>query len=100
MAVVSQSQRTPPPAPSGAATGVPLRKLSFPALGTTCEVQYAAQGGDAQAAGFERAAVAWVTAFEAKYSRFRPDSLISRSSGRIRADPDSAFFRMVLIRCL
>jgi thiamine biosynthesis lipoprotein len=57
---------------------VPLRKLSFPALGTVCEVQYAAPGGDAQAAEFERAAVAWVNAFEAKYSRFRPDSLISR----------------------
>ena len=27
---------------------------------------------------FERAVVAWVEAFEAKYSRFRPDSLLSR----------------------
>ena len=74
MAVVSQSHRVPPPAPTGPA--VPLRKLTFPALGTMCEVQYAA--GDTQAAAFERAAVAWVTAFEAKYSRFRPDSLVSR----------------------
>jgi thiamine biosynthesis lipoprotein len=55
-----------------------LRKLSFKALGTTCEVQYAAPHGDEQAAGFERAATAWVNAFEAKYSRFRPDSLVSR----------------------
>jgi thiamine biosynthesis lipoprotein len=55
-----------------------LRKLSFPALGTTCEVQYAAPSGDKQAADFERATVAWVNAFEAKYSRFRPDSLLSR----------------------
>lgn len=78
MAVVSQSQRTPPPAPSGADANVPLRRLSFPALGTLCEVQYAAPSGDAQAAGFEQAVKAWVTAFEAKYSRFRPDSLISR----------------------
>ena len=78
MAVVSQSRRAPPPAPSGVATGVPLRKLVFPALGTTCEVQYAAPGGEPQATAFERAAVAWVTAFEAKYSRFRPDSLVSR----------------------
>ena len=74
MAVVSQSHRVPPPAPTGPA--VPLRKLTFPALGTMCEVQYAA--GDTQAAAFERAAIAWVTAFEAKYSRFRPDSLVSR----------------------
>src|SRR5687768_2687034 len=78
MAVVSQSHRTPPPAPTGLPASVPLRKLSFAALGTLCEVQYAAPGGDTQAAAFEQAAVAWVNAFEARYSRFRPDSLLSR----------------------
>src|SRR3954466_7226636 len=78
MAVVSQSHRVPPPAPSGVDPNLPLRKLAFPALGTRCEVQYAAPGGDAQAARFEGAAVAWVNSFEAKYSRFRPDSLVSR----------------------
>jgi len=78
MGVVSQSQRTPLPAPAGADASVPLRKLSFPALGTICEVQYAAPSGDAQAADFERAAQGWVGSFEAKYSRFRPDSLIGR----------------------
>lgn len=55
-----------------------LRKLSFTALGTQCEVQYAAPGGDAQADAFEDAVADWVHGFEAKYSRFRPDSLISR----------------------
>jgi thiamine biosynthesis lipoprotein len=78
MAVVSQSNRVPQPAAVAVPVDVPLRKLSFPALGTVCEVQYAAPGGDAQAAAFERAAVAWVNAFEAKYSRFRPTSLVSR----------------------
>jgi thiamine biosynthesis lipoprotein len=78
MAVHAQTHRAPPPAPSGPASLLPLRKLAFAALGTQCEVQYAAPGGDAQAAAFERAAVAWVAAFEAKYSRFRPDSLVSR----------------------
>jgi len=76
MAVISESHRPPPPAPTGPA--VPLRKLAFRALGTQCEVQYA--GGEAQAVAFERAAVNWVTAFEAKYSRFKPDSLVSRIS--------------------
>jgi thiamine biosynthesis lipoprotein len=57
---------------------MPLRKLSFPALGTQCEVQYAAPGGDTQAADFERACTAWVNRFEAKYSRFKADSLVSR----------------------
>ena len=78
MAVVSQSHRATPPAPVALPASVPVRKLSFPALGTVCEVQYAAPGGDTQAATFEQAATAWVNAFEAKYSRFRPDSLLSR----------------------
>ncbi|MBI5693199.1 MAG: FAD:protein FMN transferase [Verrucomicrobia bacterium] len=78
MSIVSQSKRPPPPVPSGPASGLPLRRLSFPALGTTCEVQYAAPGGDGQASAFERAVVEWVSGFEARYSRFRPDSLISR----------------------
>ena len=56
MAVVSQSHRTPPPTPTGANADVPLRKLAFPALGTMCEVQYAAPGGDPQAAAFEQLA--------------------------------------------
>ncbi len=78
MAVIAQSRRAPPPPAPGQALGVPLRRLSFPALGTTCEVQYAAPGGATQATTFERAVVAWVAAFEAKYSRFRSDSLVSR----------------------
>jgi thiamine biosynthesis lipoprotein len=77
MAIVSQS-RSPTPAPAATGPELPLRKLSFPALGTNCEVQYAAPGGDAQAREFERRAVSWVQEFEAKYSRFRPGSLLSR----------------------
>ncbi len=55
-----------------------LRRLTFPALGTTCEVQYAAPAGEVRAVAFEQAAVSWVNAFEAKYSRFIPTSLVSR----------------------
>lgn len=86
MAVVAQSHR-PPPAPATVPGNIPLRKLSFAALGTQCEVQYAAPGGDAQAAAFERAAVGWVTAFEAKYSRFRADSLVSRINAAAGREP-------------
>jgi thiamine biosynthesis lipoprotein len=71
--------------------GLPLRRLSFPALGTICEVQYAAPGGTSQATGFEQAVVSWVAAFERKYSRFRPDSLLSRinaAAGRGWVDVD------------
>jgi thiamine biosynthesis lipoprotein len=75
MAVVAQSHRPPPAVPTGPAG--PLRRLAFRALGTNCEVQFATDDA-ARATAFERAAVAWVQAFEAKYSRFLPDSLVSR----------------------
>ena len=93
MSLVAQSHRAPSPAPSGAAAALPLRKLAFPALGTQCEIQFAAPGGDDQAIAFERSAVSWVSAFEAKYSRFRPDSLVSRinaAAGRewVAVDPE------------
>lgn len=54
-----------------------LRRLRFQALGTTCEVQYVCADPEA-AARFESAAAGWVHAFEAKYSRFRDSSLISK----------------------
>jgi thiamine biosynthesis lipoprotein len=79
---------------------MPLRRLSFKALGTNCEVQYAAPGGATQAEGFERAVTAWVMGFEAKYSRFRPDSLLSQinaAAGREWVPVDAemeAFFKL------
>jgi thiamine biosynthesis lipoprotein len=91
MAFVSQSHRVNPPAPTASGPATPLRKLSFPALGTMCEVQYACPGGDALATTFERVVIGWVTAFEAKYSRFRADSLINRinaAAGREWVDVD------------
>lgn len=74
---VSGPTSRPAPAASAAAAR-PLRTLSFPALGTKCEVQYVAPAGTTQAIAFEQAVVGWVNDFEAKYSRFRPTSLISR----------------------
>ena len=55
----------------------PLRSLHWPALGTRCEVQFTCPDSRA-ARAFETEVVSWVSAFEAKYSRFRPDSLVSR----------------------
>jgi len=75
-----------------------LRKLAFPALGTACEVQYAAPAGETQAAAFEVAAVRWVQTFEAKYSRFRPDSLVSainRAAGRAWVEVDENMERLL-----
>ncbi len=76
MPLVLPSHRAPPPPAAQATTDVPLRVLAWTALGTRCSVQYSATSA-AQAQAFETAAVGWVAAFEAKYSRFRPDSLLS-----------------------
>lgn len=86
-----QPQSTPDGA--GGGPSFPLRRLTFHAMATACEVQYVAPAGEAQAAAFERAAVAWVQAFEAKYSRFLPTSLLSRinaAAGRdwVAVDPE------------
>lgn len=46
-------------------------------MGTRCSLQFTCADSE-RARAFERRAVSWVQAFEAKYSRFQPDSLISR----------------------
>src|SRR5580700_4421998 len=94
MAIVSRQDRTPEPAPTGRGTGLPLRRLAFRAMATQCEVQYSAPGGDPQASKFEAAAEGWVHAFEAKFSRFQPGSIVSRindAAGRewVQVDPET-----------
>jgi len=75
---MGQHVRHTPPLDPQAATGAgePVRRCRWTALGTTCEIQYVC-ADEAAARAFATAAMAWVAAFEAKYSRFRPDSLIS-----------------------
>jgi len=67
----------PAPRVASRASGAELHKCRWPALGTICELQFVCEDGG-RARRFESAAVAWVAAFEARYSRFRPDSLVSR----------------------
>jgi thiamine biosynthesis lipoprotein len=89
-------KRRPEAPPSGAPVE-PLRRLVFKALGTQCEVQYAAADA-ARATAFEHAAVAWVQRFEAKYSRFLPDSLVSRintAAGRAWVEIDAEMEQML-----
>ena len=69
--------QTPKPSPQAERGSGQLRFLRWGALGTRCEVQYVCQD-DGSARAFEAEAVNWVAGFEAKYSRFRPDSLVSR----------------------
>ncbi len=92
------SQRNTP-VPRAVATGSkgPLERVTFKALGTECEIQYVPPSA-AAGRSFADEAIAWVNAFEQKYSRFRPDSLISRindAAGRewvaIDADAEQMF---------
>lgn len=54
-----------------------VRRLSFRALGTQCSVLF--RCADTRVSlGFVAEALGWLEAFEARYSRFRPDSLVSR----------------------
>lgn len=68
------------------------QEVTFKALGTTCRILV---GGSAvSAAPFFRAALNWVAAFEAKYSRFLGESLVSRinrAAGEdwVALDPES-----------
>lgn len=91
-----------PPATRAASVShaAPLRRMAFPALGTNCEVQYVAPRGDGQANTFARAVVEWVSAFEAKYSRFRPTSLVSRindAAGRAWVEIDADMEQMLAL---
>jgi len=61
-------------------------------------VQYAA--GQDQGMAFEHAAVSWVQAFEARYSRFRPTSLVSRinqAAGRTWVEIDADMEQMLAL---
>lgn len=77
MALIAQLQRAPSPEHCTSSAAAGLHRLTFHAMGTTCEVQYACDE-PAVASTFERAVVRWVQLFEAKYSRFRSDSLVSQ----------------------
>jgi thiamine biosynthesis lipoprotein len=87
------SHQFPPVSLAAPASGpAPLRLLRWPALGTNCEVQYVCPD-EARARAFEAEVTGWVGAFESKYSRFRPDSLVSRinaaaGGGWVGVDPE------------
>lgn len=86
-----------PAAVPGVVDARPLRRFGFRALGTACEVQFAA-ADDAQGRSYQAAAIAWVEAFEAKYSRFRPTSLVSRineAAGRAWVEVDVEMEQML-----
>jgi thiamine biosynthesis lipoprotein len=54
-----------------------VRRLEFRALGTNCAIRFRLDD-DRAALAFAAAALDWLGGFEAKFSRYRPDSLVSR----------------------
>jgi FAD:protein FMN transferase len=54
------------------------RRLSFHAMGTRCQITFHPTGSRVAGEQFKAAALQWVAAFEARYSRFLPESLVSR----------------------
>ena len=97
MITLVQTQSNPPTATLETAAPL-LHKLRFPALGTTCDVQFFSPDGKKPAEAFELAAISWVHAFEAKYSRFQPTSLISRindAAGKSWVEVDEDMDRML-----
>jgi FAD:protein FMN transferase len=73
-----------------------MSKLSFKAMGTLCHITMVATS-PAAIQTFKSTALHWVADFEARYSRFLPDSLISRinaAAGKYWVEVDAASERM------
>lgn len=70
-----------------------LHRLTFNAMSTVCRVDFALANA-AAARDFQQQVLTWVAAFEANYSRFIPDSLISRINAAagehwVEVDPET-----------
>ncbi len=69
-----------------------VRSISFRALGTACQIQFRCDDQKTSLM-FLADALGWLEKFEAKFSRFRPDSMVTRineAAGRqwVQTDPE------------
>ncbi|RYD28477.1 MAG: FAD:protein FMN transferase [Verrucomicrobiaceae bacterium] len=74
-----------------------LRRLEFRALGTDCRIKFR-EPRERQALQFAADALDWLGKFEAKFSRFRPESMVSRinaAAGRDWVETDAETERML-----
>ncbi len=74
-----------------------MRHLQFRALGTDCQIKFR-EWEDRTALQFAAEALDWVGKFEAKFSRFRPDSMISQinaNAGRRWVETDAETDQML-----
>jgi thiamine biosynthesis lipoprotein len=95
--MVSPSHSKQPAAPVPAGPVAPLHKVEWSALGTNCAVQFPCPDAT-RAEAFGQAAKAWVAQFEQRYSRFKPDSLVSRinaAAGREWVEIDAEMEQML-----
>ncbi|MBT5902325.1 MAG: FAD:protein FMN transferase [Opitutaceae bacterium] len=79
MALIQTTHAANQRADSGKSTATdaePLRRIEFHAMGTRCLIQFAADA--TVAARFEPAVIAWVQNYEARYTRFRDDSIVGQ----------------------
>ena len=76
--VQSHSQSNQSTRSAGVAdTNGPLHRVNFHAMGTSCLVQFAC-ADERVAQEYQSAVLAWVQRFEARYTRFREDSLVGQ----------------------
>lgn len=91
---------TPPAKTPAKLTGAGDRwSVQFRAMGTNCRVDFGAPSRG-RAADFSRQAVEWVQEFEAKYTRFRDDSMvaeINRAAGVGWVEIDADLERMLAL---
>lgn len=66
-----------PPTPALPPDARGVRTLAFKALGTNCAIQFRLED-EQRALTFGAEALGWLSSFEAKFSRYRPDSVISQ----------------------
>lgn len=78
MTTVSQAPRL-----QADANGV--RQVEFNALGTRCSIKFR-EGDERKALVFAAEALDWIGKFEAKFSRFRPESIVSRVNSAAGGD--------------
>ena len=74
-----------------------VRRMHFRALGTSCTIQFR-QRDERAALAFAAEALGWLGKFEAKFSRFRPDSIVSQvnaAAGRDWVRVDAEMERML-----
>lgn len=69
-----------------------VRRVDFRALGTNCSIKFRLED-DRAALDFAARALGWLGGFEAKFSRYRPDSMLSRinaaaGGGWVATDPE------------